>query len=166
MAAGANVGQLSLTLRAGCQAPKQQSPSDMAPVAGKDLKLPTELKTYALGLPEWIVYLSLLFPPVGIAILFTVPTKIAISPAGTMRFLAVCRTTMCLSLSEDVASLELIEGAPGCSCYVCHKHAIEIYFTDAFLRRWAGSRAEEMKSRPHLVSGQGASELASDLGLA
>ena len=73
----------------------------MAPVAGKDVKLPTELKTYALGCPEWIVYLSLLFPPVGIAMLFTVPTKISISPDGTMRFLAVCRTTMSLRLSEE-----------------------------------------------------------------
>ena len=136
----------------------------MAPVAGKDLKLPTELKTYALGLPEWIVYFSLLFPPVGIAILFTVPTKIAISPDGTMHFLAVCRTTMSLSLSEDVASLELIEGAPGCSC-VCHKDAIEIYFTDVFLKRRAGSRAEEMETRPHYVGGQGAQQLASDLCL-
>ena len=112
----------------------------MAPVVGKDLKLPTELKTYALGCPEWIVYLSLLWPPVGIALLFTVPTKITISPDGTMRFLAVCRTTMSLSLSEDVASLELIEGAPGCSCYMCHKDAIEIYFTDAFLKRQEGFR--------------------------
>ena len=138
----------------------------MAPVAGKDVKLPTELKTYALGCPEWIIYLSLLlWPPVGIALLFTVPTKITISPDGTMRFLAVCRTTMSLSLSEDVASLELIEGAPGCSCYVCHKHAIEIYFTDAFLKRRAGSRAEEMKTRPHYVGGQGAQEFASDLCL-
>ena len=136
----------------------------MAPVAGKDLKLPTELKTYTLGLPEWIVYLSLLFPPVGIAILFTVPTKIAISPDGTMRFLSVCRTTMSLSLSEDVASLELVEGAPGCAC-VCHKDAIEIYFTDACLKRRAGSRAEEMKTRPHYVGGQGAQELESDLCL-
>ncbi len=134
----------------------------MAPVAGKDLKLPTELRTYALGCPEWIIYLSLLWPPVGIAMLFTVPTKIAISPDGTMRFLAVCRTTMSLSLSEDVASLELIEGPPCCSC-VCHKHAIEIYFTDACLKRRAGSRAEEMKTRPHYVGGQGAQELASDL---
>ena len=134
----------------------------MAPVAGKDLRLPTELKTYALGLPEWIAYLSLLFPPVGIAILFTVPTKIAITPDGMLRFLAVCRTTMSLSLSEDVASLELIEGPPCCSC-VCHKHAIEIYFTDACLKRRAGSRAEEMKTRPHYVGGQGAQELASDL---
>ena len=82
-----------------------------------------------------------------------------------MRFLAVCRTTMSLSLSEDVASLELIEGAPGCSSYVCHKDAIEIYFTDAFLRRRAGSRAEEMKTRPHYVRGRGAQELASDLCL-
>ena len=137
----------------------------MVPVASKDLKLPTELKTYALGLPEWIAYLSLLFPPVGIAILFTVPTKIAITPDGMLHFLAVCRTTMSLSLSEDVASLELIEGAPGCSCHVCHKHAIEIYFTDAFLKRRAGSRAEEMKTRPHYVRGQGAQELASDLCL-
>ena len=138
----------------------------MAPVAGKDVKLPTELKTYALGCPEWIIYLSLLlWPPVGIALLFTVPTKITISPDGTMRFLAVCRTTMSLSLSEDVASLELIEGAPGCSCYVCHKDAIEIYFTDAFLKIRAGSRAEEMKTRPHYVGGQGAQELASDLCL-
>lgn len=137
----------------------------MAPVAGKDVKLPTLLKTYALGCPEWLIYLSLLWPPVGIAILFTVPTKITISPDGTMRFLAVCRTTMSLSLSEDVASLELIEGAPGCSAYVCHKDAIEIYFTDAFLKRRAGSRAEEMKTRPHYVRGQGAQELASDLCL-
>ena len=137
----------------------------MAPVAGKDVKLPTELKTYALGCPEWIIYLSLLWPPVGIVLLFTVPTKITISPDGTMRFLAVCRTTMSLSLSEDVASLELIEGAPGCSC-VCHKHAIEIYFTDAFLKRRAGSRAEEMKTRPHYVGGQGAEDLANDVGLA
>ena len=137
----------------------------MAPVAGKDVKLPTELKTYALGCPEWIIYLSLLlWPPVGIALLFTVPTKITISPDGTMRFLAVCRTTMSLSLSEDVASLELIEGAPGC-CNACHKHAIEIYFTDAFLKIRAGSRAEEMKTRPHYVGGQGAQELASDLCL-
>ena len=135
----------------------------MAPVAGKDVKLPTELKTYALGCPEWIVYLSLLFPPVGIAMLFTVPTKISISPDGTMRFLAVCRTTMSLSLSEDVASLKLIEGAPGCSCHVCHNHAIEIYFTDVCLKRRAGSRAEEMKTRPHYMGGQGAQELASDL---
>ena len=137
----------------------------MAPVAGKDLNLPTELKTYALGCPEWIIYLSLLFPPVGIAMLFTVPTKITISPDGTMRFLAVCRTTMSLSLSEDVASLEPIEGAPGCSGYVCHKDAIEIYFTDAFLKRRAGSRAAEMKTRPHYVRGQGAQELAGDLCL-
>ena len=138
----------------------------MAPVAGKDVKLPTELKTYALGFPEWIIYLSLLlWPPVGIALLFTVPTKITISPDGTMRFLAVCRTTMSLSLSEDVASLELIEGAPGCSCYASHKGAIEIYWTDAFLKRRAGSRAEEMKTRPHYVGGQGAQELASDLCL-
>lgn len=135
-----------------------------APVAGKDLKLPTELKTYALGCPMWIIYLSLLFQPVGIAMLLTVPTKIAISPDGTMRFLAACRTTMSLSLSEDVASLKLIEGPPCCSC-VCHKHAIEIYFTDAFLKRRAGSRAEEMKTRPHYVGGQGAQELASDLCL-
>ena len=138
----------------------------MAPVAGKDVKLPMELKTYALGCPEWIIYLSLLWPPVGIVLLFTVPTKITISPDGTMRFLAVCRTTMSLSLSEDVASLELIEGAPGCSCYVCHKDAIEIYFTDAFLKRRAGSRAEEMKTRPHPVGGLDAEELASDLDLA
>ena len=137
----------------------------MAPVAGKDVKLPMELKTYALGCPEWIIYLSLLWPPVGIVLLFTVPTKITISPDGTMRFLAVCRTTMCLSLSEDVASLELIEGPPCCSC-VCHKHAIEIYFTDAFLKRRAGSRAEEMKTRPHYAGGLDAEELASDLGLA
>ena len=135
----------------------------MAPVAGKDVKLPTELKTYALGFPEWIIYLSLLWPPVGIVMLFTVPTKITISPDGSMRFQAVCRTTMSLSLSEDVASLKLIEGAPGCSC---GKHAIEIYFTDAFLKRWAGSRAEEMKTRPHPVGGLDAEELASDLGLA
>ena len=126
------------------------------------MKLPTELKTYTLGFPTWAIYLSLLFPPVGIAILFTVPTKITISPDGTMRFLAVCRTTMSLSLSEDVASLELIEGAP---CYACHKHAIEIYFTDAFLKIRAGSRAEEMKTRPHCVRGQGAQELAKDLCL-
>ena len=145
--------------------PKQQSPSDMAPVAGRDVKLPTELKTYALGCPEWIIYLSLLWPPVGIVLLFTVPTKITISPDGTMRFLAVCRTTMSLSLSEDVASLELIEGAPGCSCYMCHKHGIEIYFTDAFLKRRAGSRADEMKTRPHHMGGTGAQELASDLCL-
>ena len=137
----------------------------MAPVAGKDVKLPTELKTYALGCPAWIIYLSLLWPPVGIALLLTVPTKIAISPDGSMRFLAVCRTTMILSLSEDVASLELIEGAPGCSSCVCRKDAIEIYFTDAFLKRRAGSRAEEMKTRPHYVRGQGAQELASDLCL-
>ena len=137
----------------------------MAPVAGKDVKLPTELKTYALGCPEWIIYLSLLWPPVGIVLLFTVPTKITISPDGTMRFLAVCRTTMSLSLSEDVASLELIEGAPGCSCHVSHKHAIEIYFTYAFLKRRAGSRADEMKTRPHYVGGHGAQELASDLCL-
>ena len=138
----------------------------MAPVAGKDVKLPTELKTYALGCPEWIIYLSLLWPPVGIALLFTVPTKITISPDGTMRFLAVCRTTMSLSLSEDVASLELIESAPGCSsCCVCHNGAIEIYFTDALLKRRAGSRADEMKTRPHYVGGQGAQELASDLCL-
>ena len=135
----------------------------MAPVAGKDVKLPTELKTYALGFPEWIIYLSLLWPPVGIVMLFTVPTKITISPDGSMRFQAVCRTTMSLSLSEDVASLKLIEGAPGCSCGT---HAIEIYFTDAFLKRWAGSRAEEMKTRPHPVGGLDAEELASDLGLA
>ena len=137
----------------------------MAPVAGKDVKLPTELKTYALGFPVWAVYLSLLLPPVGIVILFTVVTKITISPDGTMRFLAFCRTTMSLSLSEDVASLELIEGAPGCSCYMCHKDAIEIYFTDAFLKRRAGSRADEMKTRPHHMGGQGAQELASDLCL-
>ena len=137
----------------------------MAPVAGKDVKLPTELKTYALGCPEWIIYLSLLWPPVGIALLFTVPTKITISPDGTMRFLAVCRTTMSLSLSEDVASLELIEGAPGCSGYVCHKDAIEIYFTEAFLKRRAGSRAEEMKTRPHRIGGQGALLFACDLSL-
>ena len=137
----------------------------MAPVAGKDVKLPTELKTYAFGCAEWLIYLSLLWPPVGIVLLFTVPTKITISPDGTMRFLAVCRTTMSLSLSEDVASLELIEGAPGCSC-VCHKDAIEIYFTDAYLKRRAGSRAEEMKTRPHPVGGLDAEELASDLGLA
>ena len=138
----------------------------MAPVAGKDVKLPTELKTYALGFPEWAIYLSLLFPPVGIVILFTVVTKITISPDGTMRFLAFCRTTMSLSLSEDVASLELIEGAPGCSCNVCHKHAIEIYFNEAFLKRWAGSRADEMKTRPQTHGGgQGAQELASDLCL-
>ena len=62
-------------------------------------------------------------------------------------------------------ALELIEGAPGCSGYVCHKDAIEIYFTDAFLKRRAGSRAEEMKTRPHYVRGQGAQELASDLCL-
>ena len=136
----------------------------MAPVAGKDLRLPTELKTYALGFPEWITYLSLLWPPVGIAILFTVPIKITVSPDGTMRFVAVCRTTMSLNLSEDVASLELIEGAPCCSC-VCHKHAIEIYFTDACLKRRAGSRAEEMKTRPHFLGGAGAQELASDLCL-
>ena len=154
----------SASHRAGSQAPKQPSPSDMAPVAGKDVKLPTELKTYALGCPEWIIYLSLLWPPVGIALLFTVPTKITISPDGTMRFLAVCRTTMSLSLSEDVASLDLIEGPPRGSC-VCHKDAIEIYFTDAFLKRRAGSRAEEMKTRPHYVGGQGAQELASDLCL-
>ena len=154
------------TLRAGCQAPKQQSPSDMAPVAGKDVKLPTELKTYALGFPEWIIYLSLLlWPPVGIALLFTVPTKITISPDGTMRFRAVCRATMSLSLSEDVANLELTEGPSGCSGCVCHKGAIEIYFTDAFLKRRAGSRAEEMKTRPHYVRGQGAQEFASDLCL-
>ena len=67
--------------------------------------------------------------------------------------------------SFHVASLELIEGAPGCSGYVCHKDAIEIYFTDAFLKRRAGSRAEEMKTRPHYVRGQGAQELASDLCL-
>ena len=145
--------------------PKQQSLDDMAPVAGKDVKLPAEPKTYALGCPEWIIYLSLLWPPVGIALLFTVPTKITISPDGTMRFQAVCRTTMSLSLSEDVASLELVEGAPGCSCHVCHKHAIEIYFTDAFLKRRAGSRADEMKTRPHHMGGQGAQELASDLCL-
>ena len=47
----------------------------MAPVAGKDVKLPTELKTYALGCPEWIIYLSLLWPPVGFVLLFTVPTE-------------------------------------------------------------------------------------------
>ena len=135
----------------------------MAPVAGKDVKLPMELKTYALGCPEWIIYLSLLWPPVGIVLLFTVPTKITISPDGTMCFLAICRTTMSLSLSEDVASLELIEDAPGCC--VCHKQAIEIYFTDACLKRRAGSRAEEMKTRPHYVRGQGAQELASDLCL-
>ena len=137
----------------------------MAPVAGKDVKLPTEPKTYALGCPEWIIYLLLLWPPVGIVLLFTAPTKITISPDGTMRFLAVCRTTMRLSLSEDVASLELVDGAPGCSCHVCDKGAIEIYFTDAFLKRWAGSRAEEMKTRPHYVGGQGAQELARDLCL-
>ena len=136
----------------------------MAPVAGKDVKLPTELKTYALGCPEWIIYLSLLWPPVGIALLFTVPTKITISPDGTMRFLACCRTARSLRLSEDVASLELVEGAPGC-CNVCHKHAIEIYFTEAFLKRWAGSRADEMKTRPHHIGGKGAQELASDLCL-
>ena len=137
----------------------------MAPVAGKDVKLPTELKTYALGCPEWIIYLSLLWPPVGFVLLFTVPTKITVSPDGTMRFQAVCRTTMSLSLCEDVASLELIDGAPGYSCSACHKHAIEIYFTDAFVKRRAGSRAEEMKTRPHYVGGQGAQELASDLCL-
>ena len=136
----------------------------MAPVAGKDVKLPTELKTYALGFPEWAIYLSLLLPPVGIVILFTVVTKITISPDGTMRFLAFCRTTRSLSLSEDVASLELVEGAPGC-CNCCHKHAIEIYFNEAFLKKWAGSRADEMKTRPHYIGGQGAQELASDLCL-
>ena len=82
-----------------------------------------------------------------------------------MRFLAVCRTTMSLSLSEDVASLELIEGARGCSCSARHNGAIEIYFTDALLKRRAGSRAEEMKTRPHYVGGKGARELASDLCL-
>ena len=122
-------------------------------------------RRYALGCPEWIIYLSLLWPPVGLVLLFTVPTKITISPDGAMRFLAVCRTTMSLSLSEDVASLELIKGAPGCSCYARHNGAIEIYFTDAFLKRRAGSRAEEMKTRPHYVGGQGAQELASDLCL-
>ena len=141
----------------------------MPPVAGKDVKLPMELKTYALGCPEWIIYLSLLWPPVGIVLLFTVPTKITISPDGTMRLLAVCRTTMSLSLSEDVASMKLIEGAGVsngcCSTCSCHKYALEIYFTDAFLKRRAGSRAEEMKTRPHYVGGQGAQELASDLCL-
>ena len=72
---------------------------------------------------------------------------------------------MSLSLCEDVASLELIDGAPGYSCSACHKHAIEIYFTDAFVKRRAGSRAEEMKTRPHHMGGQGAQELASDLCL-
>ena len=136
----------------------------MAPVAGKDVKLPTELKTYALGCPEWIIYLSLLWPPVGIVLLFTVPTKIKISPDGTMRLLAVCRTTMTITLSEDVASMALVESG-GCASS-CHKYAIELYFTDAFLKRWAGSRAEEMKTRPHPVGGLDAEELASDLGLA
>ena len=138
----------------------------MAPVAGKDVKLPMETKTYAMGCREWLIYLSLIWPPLGLILLFTVPTKLSISPDGTMRFLAVCRTTMSLSLSEDVASLELIEGAPtGCSCNARHNGAIEIYFTDAFLKRRAGSRAEEMKTRPHHVGGQGTQELASDLGL-
>ena len=139
----------------------------MAPVAGKDVKLPMETKTYAMGCREWLIYLSLIWPPLGLILLFTVPTKLSISPDGTMRFLAVCRTTMTIALSEDVASMALVESG-GCSVgdCSCHKYAIELYFTDAFLKRWAGSRAEEMKSRPHPVRGQGASELASDLGLA
>ena len=135
----------------------------MAPIAGKDVKLPTELKTYTLGFPTWAIYLSLLFPPVGIALLFTVVTKITISPDGTMRFLAVCRTTMTIALSEDVASMALVESG-GCASS-CHNYAIELYFTDAFLKRRAGSRADEMKRRPHYVGGQGAQELASDLCL-
>ena len=142
----------------------------MAPVAGKDVKLPMELKTYLLGCAEWIIYLSLLYPPVGIILLFTVPTKVTISPDGTMRFLAICRTTMSLNLSEDVASMELIKSADArggcCSTCSCHQYAIEMYFTDAFLKRWAGSRAEKMKTRPHPVGGHDAAELAHDLGLA
>ena len=136
----------------------------MAPVAGKDVKLPMETKTYAMGCREWLIYLSLLWPPMGIILLFTVPTKLSISPDGTMRFLAVCRTTMTIKLSEDVASMALVESGGCCDCS-CSKYAIELYFSDAFLRRWAGSRADEMKTRPHRVGGQGAEELASDLGL-
>ena len=139
----------------------------MAPVAGKDVKLPMETKTYAMGCREWLIYLSLIWPPLGLILLFTVPTKLSISPDGTMRLLAVCRTTMTIALSEDVASMALVESG-GCSVgdCTCHKYAIELYFTDAFLKRWAGSRAEEMKTRPHPVGGLDAEELASDLGLA
>ena len=122
-----------------------------------------ETKTYAMGCREWLIYLSLLWPPMGIILLFTVPTKLSISPDGTMRFLAVCRTTMTIALSEDVASMALVESG-GCASS-CHKYAIELYFTDAFLKRRAGSRADEMKRRPHYVGGQGAQELASDLCL-
>ena len=136
----------------------------MAPVAGKDVKLPMETKTYAMGCREWLIYLSLIWPPLGLILLFTVPTKLSISPDGTMRFLAVCRTTMTIALSEDVASMALVESG-GCASS-CHNYAIELYFTDAFLKRWAGSRAEEMKTRPHPVGGLDAEELASDLGLA
>ena len=139
----------------------------MAPVAGKDVKLPMETKTYAMGCREWLIYLSLIWPPLGLILLFTVPTKLSISPDGTMRLLAVCRTTMTIALSEDVASMALVESG-GCSVgdCTCHKYAIELYFTDAFLKRWAGSRAEEMKTRPPPVGGLDAEELASDLGLA
>ena len=137
----------------------------MPPVAGKDVKLPMETKTYAMGCREWLIYLSLIWPPLGLILLFTVPTKLSISPDGTMRLLAICRTTMTITLSEDVASMALVESG-GCCQYSCHKYAIELYFTDAFLKRWAGSRAEEMKTRPHPVGGLDAEELASDLGLA
>ena len=139
----------------------------MAPVAGKDVKLPMETKTYAMGCREWLIYLSLIWPPLGLILLFTVPTKLSISPDGTMRLLAVCRTTMTITLSEDVASMALVESG-GCSVgdCSCQKYAIELYFTDAFLKRWAGSRAEEMKTRPHYAGGLDAEELASDLGLA
>ena len=133
--------------------------------------------------------------------------QVTVSPEGALRLQAVCRTTMSLSLAEDVASLELVERGGGslllrdrkgkteknhhqplCLRSQCrkgkvrtwenrknkkhtalkkkHRHAIEIYFTDALLRRKAGSRAEEMRTRPHHLAGPGAKELARDLGLA
>ena len=62
---------------------------------GKDVKLPTEPTTYAvgqLGCPSWSVYLSLLYPPAGIAMLFSTPTKVTVGPDGIMHLRAVLRT--------------------------------------------------------------------------
>jgi hypothetical protein len=150
--------------------------------AGKDVKLPTELKTYAvhiLGCPAWSIYLSLIWPPTGIVMLFTGVTNISISPDGTLRLLAPLRTVMSFNFYEDIATIALIDGAAargGC-CGSCYSHVIEFTFTDAGFRRIAQSSCcgccvdeklvrAKFEMRPMGFGGAGTLQLASDLGLA
>jgi hypothetical protein len=151
---------------------------------GKDVSLPVELTTYKLGhlgCPAWSVYLSLLWPPTGIALLFTVPTKVDINPDGTMVFRAVCRTVMSFNLSEDIATIELVYGrdARGGCCGSCYSHAIQLTFTDAGIRRLIMETntckgccrvSEEtvrrkLEARPMCLGGVDTMRLANDLGL-